>query len=266
MYRPIPVLPGAILPTYRIVAYYGNPRSTRMGVLGEVTPPEAMLDRLEKTAEQWARADSSRGVMPALHLITTVAQGSPGSDGMYRLRHPDEQIAMVASWAEKRGWLLFLDVQIGHSTVKAELERLIPWLRKPWVHLALDPEFAMPPDRVPGKKNGTMDAREVNYAIDLLARLVKEENLPPKVLVVHRWTVDMLTNYRAIRTEPSVQVVINFDGFGTPGGKKAVFRSVIVPRQVQFVGFKLFYHNDKPMMSLAEVLALKPVPLYIQYQ
>src|SRR5262245_43656572 len=106
---PTAVLPGAILPGHRIIAYYGNPKSTRMGALGEIRPPDEMMRRLESVAAQWARADSSRGVMPALHLITTVAQDRPGVDGFYRVRHPETQIAEVASWAEKRGWLLFLD-------------------------------------------------------------------------------------------------------------------------------------------------------------
>jgi hypothetical protein len=39
---------------------------------------------------------------------------------------------------------------------------------------------------------------------------------------------------------------------------------------VQFTGFKLFYRNDKKngsrLMTPAEVLALHPKPLYIQYQ
>lgn len=148
--RPVTVLPGAIFPANRLVAYYGNPMSTRMGILGEL-PPEQMLDRLAATARQWERADTLHPVKPALQLIVTVAQGHPGSDAKFRLRHSDSLIARVAGWAERRGWLLILDVQVGRSTVEAELPRLLPWLRKPWVHLALDPEFAMPEGRVPGK-------------------------------------------------------------------------------------------------------------------
>ncbi|HEY3012654.1 MAG TPA: hypothetical protein VGJ36_07915, partial [Gemmatimonadales bacterium] len=63
-------LPGAILPEHRIVAFYGNPLSKKMGILGEV-PPEEMLPRLEKVATQWAAADSGQRVLPALHLIAT---------------------------------------------------------------------------------------------------------------------------------------------------------------------------------------------------
>ena len=261
----VPVLPGALLPTSRIVAFYGNPLSTGMGILGAI-PPEQMLNKLAATAKEWAAADSTHAVRPALQLIATVAQGHQGADGLYRVRHSDSLIAKVAGWAESRNWLMFLDVQVGWSTVPAELQRFIPWLRKPWVHLALDPEFAMYDGRIPGKKFGTLDAKEINYAIDFLARIVEEEHLPPKVLVVHRFTDDMLTNYKLIKRDPRVQVVIDMDGNGGPAVKKHMYDIIVAPHPVQFTGFKLFYKQDQPMMSLAAVLALQPIPLYIQYQ
>ena len=263
--RPIPTLPGALLPASRIVAFYGNPLSPHMGILGAL-PPQQMLDKLTATAAEWTRADGAHPARAALHLIATVAQGHKGPDGLYRVRHSDSLIAKVAGWAEQRNLLMFLDVQVGWSTVPAELTRLIPWLRKPWVHLALDPEFAMYGGRIPSKKFGTLDARDVNYAIDLLAKIVDQEHLPPKVLVVHRFTDDMLTNVKQIKRDPRVQVVIDMDGNGTPSGKTRMYDVIVARHPVQFTGFKLFYHLDHPMMSLAEVLALQPMPLYIQYQ
>ena len=261
----IPVLPGALLPSSRIVAFYGNPLSTGMGILGAL-PPKQMLDKLAATAKEWEHADSTHVVRPALHLIATVALGNKGADGLYRVRHSDSLIARVAGWAEERNWLMFLDVQVGWSTVPAELTRLRTWLKKPWAHLALDPEFAMYDGRIPGKKFGTLDARDVNYAIDFLAKIVDEEHLPPKVLVVHRFTDDMLTNYKLIKRDPRVQVVIDMDGNGGPAVKRHMYDIIVAPHPVQFTGFKLFYKQDKPMMTLAQVLALQPVPLYIQYQ
>jgi hypothetical protein len=260
--KPVKVLPGALLPSSRIIAYYGNPLSTQMGILGAI-PPEQMLDKLEKTAATWAKADTAHQVRPALQLIATVAQDHKGVDGKYRVRHSDSLIAKVAGWAEKRNWLMFLDVQVGQSSVPDELARFDKWLRKPWVHLALDPEFAMHDGRIPGKKFGTLDARDVNYAIDFLAKIVDQEHLPPKVLVVHRFTEDMLTGWRQIKQDPRVQVVIDMDGYGGPALKKHIYDLVITRHPVQFTGFKLF---DKPMMTLEQVLALSPMPLYIQYQ
>ncbi|HEX6617071.1 MAG TPA: hypothetical protein VF046_12280 [Gemmatimonadales bacterium] len=258
-------LPGALLPENRIVAFYGNPKSSRMGILGQL-PPAEMLARLEHTATEWAEADTTRGVMPALHLIATVAQGMPGPGGKYRLRHSDQTIEQVLGWAEERGWIVFLDVQIGHSTVPDELPHLVKYLERPYVHLALDPEFAMKLGGVPGRRIGTLDADDVNYAVKLLAGIVEREQIPPKVLVVHRFTRRMLTNHDRITLDPRVQVVVDMDGFGTPRLKEDAYKFWIVPYPVQYAGFKLFFKNDKPMMTPAQVLELYPQPLYIQYQ
>lgn len=258
-------LPGSLLPSHRIVAFYGNPLSRRMGILGEL-PPDEMLAKLASTAKVWAAADSTTTVIPALHLIVTVAQGLEGRDGMHRLRMTDSLVERVARWAEARKWLLFLDIQVGRSTVEAELPRLLPYLERPYVHLALDPEFAMKDGAKPGRKIGTMDASEVNYAIRTLADLVKQKQLPPKILVVHRFTEGMLTNASKIARDPHVQVVIDMDGFGPPPLKRSTWRHVIQRDPVQYTGFKLFYKNDKPMLTPAQVIALYPSPLYIQYQ
>jgi hypothetical protein len=261
-----PPLPGSLLPEHRIVAFYGNPLSKRMGILGELDP-ETMLARLEKTATEWAAADSGQKVLPALHLIATVAQGYPGPARKYRLQMPDTTIERVANWAESRGWILLLDIQPGLSSVEAELPYLVPFLRRPYVHLALDPEFAMKDGHLPGRDwMGNMEAAEVNHAIDVLAKIVEENQLPPKVLVVHRFTRNMLKNVSEIKLDPRVQVVIDMDGYGTPGSKMGAYRWFVVRHPVQYTGFKLFFKNDKPMMKPAEVLELYPKPLYIQYQ
>jgi len=274
-----PPLPGSILPARRIVAFYGNPLSKRMGILGEL-PPDKMLARLDREIAEWQKADPATPVQPALHLIAVVAQGSPGRDGKYRLRMADTLLEKVASWAATRNALLFLDVQVAQSTVQQELPRLIPFLKRPNVMLGLDPEFSMKPrmDRKqkamvtdkPGARIGTMSSDDVNYAIGLLADLVKQNNLPPKVLVVHRFTHNMLTGAPKIRLDPRVQVVINMDGWGQPWLKYDSYRAYVESQPVQFTGFKLFYHNDTklgdPILTPAEVLLLNPKPHYIQYQ
>jgi hypothetical protein len=261
-----PPLPESIIPEHRIVAFYGNPLSKRMGILGEL-PPEQMLARLEEVATQWAEADSGQKVLPALHLIATVAQSYPGPARKYRLQMPDSLIERVANWAEERGWILFLDIQVGVSTVEDELKVLVPYLKRPYVHLALDPEFAMKDGKRPGTDwMGRMDASEVNHAIGVLADIVEKNSLPPKVLVVHRFTRNMLTNASQIRLDPRVQVVIDMDGWGSPGSKMGAYRWFVVRHPVQYTGFKLFYKNDKPVMTPQQVLELYPKPMYIQYQ
>jgi hypothetical protein len=106
--------------------------------------------------------------------------------------------------------------------------------------------------------------------VDLLKKLVVENSLPPKVLIVHRFTRKMLTNAKKIVVDPHVQMVVNMDGWGPPWLKRDSYRAYVYAEPVQFTGFKLFFHNDtkkgNPLMSPQDVLKLKPVPLYIQYQ
>lgn len=260
-------LPGAILPANRIVAYYGNPLSKRMGVLGEYAPEE-MLRMLDAEVEAWRAADPATPVQPALHLIAVVAQGAPGRDGKYRLRMPDTLIERVAQWASTRNALVFLDVQVGRSTLQEELPRLAGFLARPNFHLGIDPEFSMKNGGIPGQRIGTYDAADVNYAAEFLQGIVQNHKLPPKVLVVHRFTRRGLTNYRDIRLRPEVQIVMHMDGFGSPTLKRSTFRSFIKAEPVQFVGWKQFYksRNDSPRTSIAEILRLNPKILYIQYQ
>ncbi len=262
-------LPGSILPSKRIVAFYGNPLSKKMGILGEL-PPDAMLAKLDREVAAWQAADSTTPVQPALQLITVVARGSPGREGKYRLRMTDSLIERVYGWAQKKNALLFLDVQVGRSTLRDELPRLVQFLARPNVHLAIDPEFSMKKGGAPGTKIGTFDAEDVNYATALLDSIVVANHLPPKVLVVHRFTRDMLTGYRRITLDPRVQIVVNMDGWGPPSLKRESYRRYIDRYPVEFTGFKLFYHNDTKtgtkLMSPADVLKLFPKPLYIQYQ
>jgi hypothetical protein len=199
-----------------------------------------------------------------------VASDQPGTSGKYRTRMDSSLIRRVYNWAKSRNAILFLDVQVGTGTLQQELPRLLPWLRNPDVHLAIDPEFSMKRGHVPGTKIGTYDADDVNYASSLLQDLVTKENLPPKVLVVHRFTRDMLTGYKRIKLDPRVQIVINMDGWGPPHLKRESYRAYIAKYPVEYTGFKLFYHNDTKkgdkLMSPADVLALFPKPFYIQYQ
>ena len=264
-----PPLPGSILPARRIVAYYGNPLSKRMGILGEL-PPDQMLAKFDKEIAAWAKADPSTPVQPALHLVTVVAQGAPGRDGKYRLRMTDSLIERVASWAATRNAIVFLDLQVALSTVQEELPRLIPFLRRPNFHLGLDPEFSMKGGEKPGAKIGTMNAADINYAIGVLANLVTQHNLPPKVLVIHRFTRPMVKGYKDIKLDPRVQVVIHMDGWGQPWLKYDSYRDYVASEPVQFTGFKIFYKNDTkkgdPVITPGELLHLHPKPVYIQYQ
>lgn len=262
-------LSGAILPYNRIIAFYGNLYSKRMGILGEL-PKKEMLKKLLGEVASWQAADPTVKAIPALHYITTTAQGAPGSDGKYRLRLPHRQIDTVISWAKPINALVFLDIQVGHSTVKEEVATLQEYLQLPNVHLGIDPEFSMKHGERPGSKIGTFSADDINDAVDFLADVVRKNNLPPKVLVIHRFTQGMVTNYTKIKIVPEVQVVMDMDGFGDKVLKKSSYLRYIYREPVQFTGFKLFYKNDNKkdwkMYSPEELVKFTPKPIYIQYQ
>lgn len=258
-------LPEAILPGRRVLAYYGNPLAPSMGILGAPRSDE-MLARLLRQAEAYAAADAARPVQTALELVTPSAQAAPGPEGLYRARMPPELIDRVATWAEASNSLLILDVQVGRSTVADEVAAILPYLKRPYVHLALDPEFAMANDHVPGKTIGSMDAETINRTIQTLSSLVVAEHLPPKVLIVHRFTEDMVTGSKSVQPVPEVQVVLTMDGFGSPALKSAQYGRYVRDQPIQFAGIKLFYDQDKPLMAPADVLELDPSPDLVIYQ
>lgn len=259
-------LPGSIVPYNRVVAFYGNLYSKGMGILGAL-PEAKMLEKLSKTVEEWKAADSMLNVIPALHYIAVTAQPEPGPGNTYRLRMPFSQIDKVIRMADTINAIVFLDIQPGQSTIEKEIPVLRRYLQMPNVHLGLDPEYAMQDDDIPCQRIGTMDAKDINYATTYLADLVKEYNLPPKLLIVHRFTKGMMTNYKNIETRPEVQVIINMDGFGSAAKKIDTYKLCVQSEPVQFTGFKLFYKQDLPsLMKPQDVLKLNPKPVYIQYQ
>jgi hypothetical protein len=268
--QPYP-LPGAILPYKRIVAFYGNLYSKKMGILGKL-PPDEMIAKLDVEVKKWELADPKTAVQPALHYIAVVAQGYSGKDGKYRSRMPDSQIDSVLAIAKlKANMIVFLDIQVALSTIHDELPRLEKYLIMPNVHLGIDPEFSMKSGRKPGSGIGTYDATDINYCSDFLSKLVKENHIPPKIFIVHRFTRKMITNSKEIKLHPEVQLVMNMDGWGEPELKKGTYRYFINQEPVQFTGFKLFYINDlkkgpKRMLTPEELMKLKPLPSYIQYQ
>ena len=261
---------GAVLPFQRILAYYGNFYSRQMGILGEFEP-EVVLKRLAQTQALWEAADPDTPVLPAIEYIAMVAQADAGTDGMYRTMMPDKEIEKAYALAQQIDGVMILDIQTGLSPLQNELPRFKKYLERPDVFFALDPEFSMHDGARPGTVIGSLSAQEINYAIDYMSKIVREKQLPPKVLLVHRFTQDMVTGAARIQPTPEVQVVIVMDGWGPSALKRATYRHIIEPEPVQFTGLKVFYKNDlKPpstgLLSPAEILSLYPKPIYIQYQ
>ncbi|HEU4452676.1 MAG TPA: hypothetical protein VFR81_06425 [Longimicrobium sp.] len=262
-------LDGSLLPCNRVVVYYGNPNSTRMGALGEF-PREEMLQRLRRQADAWQQADPGTPVIPGLHLIAVVAQGAPGPSGHYRAQIRDTQVDSIHQMAKSINGIMFIDVQVGTDDIRNIMPRFEEFLKRPDVHFAVDPEFYMRGGVQPGRKIGTMYARDINYVMDELTRIVKENNIPPKLLIIHRFTRNMVPDVEGVKLRPEVQLVMHMDGWGAPWLKYDSYRDYIVRHPAQFTGWKNFYHNDTkkgdPLTTPQDLLQLWPEPLYIQYQ
>ncbi|MBP9816776.1 MAG: hypothetical protein KBD05_02005 [Candidatus Pacebacteria bacterium] len=263
-------LPGALFPFKRVVAYYGNFYSKGMGILGEFDK-ETVLARLKQEKAAWEAADPTTPVVMGIDYIAVTAQGSAQADGTYKLRMPDEHIQRAIDMANEIDGIVILEIQIGLSTFEKEIPLLEKYLSLPNVHLAIDPEFSMKSGDAPGDVIGTVSSADINYAATYLQGLVQAHNLPPKILVIHRFTQNMVTGYRNITPLPEVQMVMVMDGWGFGAKKINTYNTVIYPEPVQFTGFKIFYKNDmKPpstrLLTPREVLDLTPSPSFIQYQ
>jgi hypothetical protein len=238
----------SLLRRHVLVTWYGNPHSRQMGVLGQASGA-ARADALRRQAAAYAPLTPKK-VVPAYQLVAVIAQRSAGVDGRWRRRESAGVIRALLDEARAHDFLLVLDVQPGRAGIEEELEYLRPFLMEPEVHLALDPEFAA----------------DVNAALDVLERLVVEHALPPKVLIVHQFTLGMLPDKEKIRPRPGVDLVLDMDGFGSPSLKRSSYRAIMRQRQLPFAGFKLFYSQDSNLLAPAQVMQLTPVPSVVIYQ
>lgn len=254
----------SILGQARLLTYYGNPLSNRMGILGELSKEE-LVPRLRRLADEYERAGSGP-IKPALHLVATVAQDRPGPDGRWRARMPEAMIQEYVDLAAAHDMLVIVDIQIGHSDWPSEIEAMRRFLSKPHVHLAMDPEFDMSPGERPGDDLGHTPARDINHAIRYLAGLTSELNLPPKILIIHQFRHEMLPDKNRIEDDPRVDIAITMDGFGHKNDKIAVYNKLVRDQMVEYAGIKLFYRQDIGVMTPKQILELAPSPRVIIYQ
>lgn len=270
--RPIELPRGGtkILPDYRVVAYYGSPGGTLLGVLGGGTPSRVAEDLVDVASDY---GSLERPVMPAFELIATIVRDAPGSDGKYRSRVSDDVIEQYLQAANQQQMLLILDIQPGRAKFMDEVRHYEKWLKHSNVSLALDPEWSMRPGEVPGKVIGRTDAATINEVSAYLDQIVQTNALPQKLLVIHEFTETMVQNRSALVPREGLATVFNVDGFGTPEAKTGKYNDLTSdPERPQFVftGFKLFYEEDtrkgSRVMGPFEVLDLDPQPDVIVYE
>ena len=263
---PMPQLPGGgyrIFGDHRfLVAYYGTAETDAMGVLG-ATDPDTMQRRLVRAARPFR--EHGEHIQPVYELIVSVADRSPGPDHDYSHDIPRDLVQRYVAAAHRHGALLLLDIQTGRSPFP-EIAKHWTWaLKKPWVGLAIDPEWRMGPHEVPASVIGSVRAAEVNRTSLWLSRLVEHEGLPQKLFVIHQFRLSMLPDIRKIVHRPGLAMVQHTDGFGTQGQKLATYHAIARPRQFR-QGFKLFYKVDIHRFTAHQVRRIKPAVSFVSFQ
>jgi hypothetical protein len=256
-----------VFPRYRLVGYAGVTGASTLGRLG-TGPLDQRVAEIERQAKPYA---DGREVLPVVEVIATIVQGSPGRDGRYRVRLTDAQIAKYHKAARKHRAVMLLNLQPGRSEFITEAKAFQKWLKEPDVGVALDPEWAMDRGQCPGGVYGHTTGAELDEVARYLSGLVKQHNLPEKVLVYHQVARIVVRKESGLKDHDGVVLIKSVDGLGHPGPKKNTYR-VVNKSTPKFVhaGFKLFFTEDQRhggrLMTPQEVLGLKPRPEYVMFE
>jgi len=257
---------GSILLNSDILAFYGHPNSRNMGILGRYTIEE--LDKvLTDLVAEYEAVSGGRKVRKAFYLIygTVWPEGEIGILG-------SETLTRYIEYGLKNDILIFIDHQIGRYDPIDSLKKLLPWLRYPNVHLALDPEWRT---KKPMVDIGSVTGEELNRAQQVMEDYIIENNIPgERFLVFHQFNYAMVRNRAEVRSDfKRVRLVQCADGFGHPGMKRDSYAYNALASNIPIKAFKLFYNfgipgagYDNPLMTPKEVYDLNPRPYIIMYQ
>lgn len=252
----------------QIVAYYGHPLARWMGIVGRFSKEE-LGPMVKRTAERYNRLNGGKGTVPAFYLIYGTAQ--PGGN---ILTMDKSLIDPYIKYTANNGLLLILDHQIGKFGPKLALQRLLPFLKYPHVHLALDPEWRT---TRPMQEIGSITAEEINEAQAIMSNYMVTNRIPgQRMLIVHQFEDKMLVRRDKIRSMKNpVLFVHSVSGWGAPSMKLATWGRHAKATNLATKAFKLWYdpglrrpglHFDWPLMPPQDVLALRPEPQLIIYQ
>jgi hypothetical protein len=262
-------LPGGgqiLFPGRQMVALYGHPGSPVLGVLGE-QGVEGAIDRAQQMAADYQPLVDVP-VVPAFEIITTVATGGPGPDGNYSFEAPLDLLRPWVDAAGQAGVYVMLDLQPGRTDFLTQAKRYEELLARPYVGLALDPEWRLAPDQRHLAQIGSVTAGEVNTVVTWLADLTRAHKLPQKLLMLHQFQPRMISDREAVDTSrDELAVLIHADGFGSPGAKFQTWNLMHAsPPPNVWWGWKNFIDEDSPTFTPAETMAIEPRPLFVSYQ
>ncbi len=257
---------SSILLNTDVLAYYGHPLSKNMGILGTLSIEELDAE-LSVLAEEYDKLNANRNVQKAFYLI----YGTVWPKGDIGILNETVLVRYI-EYALEHDILVFIDHQIGRFDPIDSLKTILPYLRYPNVHLALDPEWRT--DK-PMEEIGSVTAAELNEAQRMMESYIIENQIPgERLLVIHQFNNIMIRNRNQIKTDfERVRLVHCADGFGSPSMKLQSYRANAAAENIPVKGYKLFYNSgregagyDNPLMTPADVLNLEPRPYVIMYQ
>ncbi len=259
--QPCPLSP---LASRRLIAYYGTPQGPGLGILGR-SDVTTTLTLLSEQAQVYRDLDPDVETVLGFHMVTTIADGHPGDDENYSHRVSHETIRLWIDSARAAGGWSVLDVQPGRADLDVELDLIEPFLWEPDVHLAVDPEFMVGEEDVPGDHLGQITGPQINRVqarLDRIGRAIGRR----KILVIHQFDDHMIEQKGEILDYPLVDLVWDADGFGGIWAKTGDYKQYRDEPGFEYGGFKLFYNYDVRLMTPEQVLALEPSPAFIIYQ
>jgi hypothetical protein len=263
---PDPEEPTGVLDRRDIVAFYGHPFSTGMGILGENSIEENAV-KLRDLAAEYDALNGERGVVPGFHIIYATATREADVRILQRAK-----LMEYIRFAEENDFVVILDHQLGEHDVVSSVETMFEFLKYDSVHLAFDPEWST--DR-PNIVIGSVTAEEVNEIQRRMQEYMIENGIEgKKMLLVHQFNWRMIRNRENVRADfERIDLVHNADGFGPPEDKHASWEYNVRATNIPLKGFKLFLPKewrdggyDDPLMTPEEVFSLEPKPVVIQYQ
>jgi hypothetical protein len=249
-----------------ILAFYGHPLSRQMGILGRY-PMEELDAKLTELAKEYRAVSGGRGVRRAFYIIYGTVWPE-GEIGIIR----ESVLLEYIEYALAHDMLVFIDHQIGRYNPEDALRRMLPYLRYPNVHLALDPEWRT---TKPMREIGGVTAAEINQVQRIMENYLVENELPgERMLVIHQFNWRMIREREKVHSNfDRVRLVHCADGFGSPRLKRDSYAFNAQAGNIPIKGFKLFYNFnipgagfDQPLLSPREVYELNPRPYLIMYQ
>lgn len=249
-----------LFPHNKVLSLYGA--AGGFGIIGRKSLNGA-AKKLNRQIKPY-RERSHERVIKAFDLVATLVTQCSGPHDKCRTRVGKSTIRRYLDKIRKLNGRLILDIQPGRADVLDEIAHWRSFIQEPDVDVAIDAEWNIGAGEEPGEDLGSIRARKVNKAAKKVRTIIRNHDLPPKLLIVHQFRKDAIKGRSNLKRLGDVDVTLNFDGIGRPGAKKAGYRQL--SSDTLFNGFSLFYELDENLMRPREVLGLHPEPDYVMYQ